>query len=131
LAATTAALLGSQFSRVFDGLTTAYLITFAEYFAFYGVISILVFLQRRKKNKILQQSISFQDVLLIIKNLLLEFGYPALLDILLVRPFCMYWLPILSGNALTGVIVGKICADFIFYFLTIVNYEWMKCKNQF
>jgi uncharacterized protein (DUF2062 family) len=131
LAATTAALLGSQFSRVFDGLTTAYLITFAEYFAFYGVISILVFLQRRKKNKILQQSISFQDVLLIIKNLLLEFGYPALLDILLVRPFCMYWLPILTRNALTGVIAGKICADFIFYFLTIVNYEWMKRKNQF
>jgi hypothetical protein len=31
-------LLGSQFSRVFSGLKTAYLITFAEYFTFYGVI---------------------------------------------------------------------------------------------
>lgn len=131
LAATSAALLGSQFSRFFDGLTTAYLITFAEYFAFYGVIITLVFLQRRRKNKILQQRTSFKDVLLIVKNLVLEFGYPALLDILLVRPFCMYWLPILTGNALTGVIAGKICADFIFYFLTIVNYEMMKRKNQF
>jgi hypothetical protein len=34
------ALLGSQFSRVFSGLTTAYLITFAEYFTFYGVIMV-------------------------------------------------------------------------------------------
>jgi predicted phosphoadenosine phosphosulfate sulfurtransferase len=32
--AATSVLLGSQFSRIFSGLTTAYLITFAEYFAF-------------------------------------------------------------------------------------------------
>jgi pheromone shutdown protein TraB len=31
LSATTAALLGSQLSRIFSGLTTAYLITFIEY----------------------------------------------------------------------------------------------------
>jgi hypothetical protein len=36
---------------------------------------------------------------------------------------------ILTGNALTG-IIGKVCADVVF-FLTIVNYEWMKSKNHF
>jgi len=34
LAATSAALIASQFSRIFSGLVTAYLIPFAEYFAF-------------------------------------------------------------------------------------------------
>ena len=38
VAATSAALIASQFSRIFSGLVTAYLITFAEYFAFYGVM---------------------------------------------------------------------------------------------
>ncbi|CAM2889493.1 hypothetical protein [Flavobacterium frigoris] len=131
LAATTAALLGSQFSRIFSGLTTAYLITFIEYFAFYSVIISLAYYHRSKKNKAIQKKTTFRDVLMIIKNLLLEFGYPAALDILFIRPFCMYWLPIFTGNALTGIMAGKICADVVFYFLTIVNYEWMKRKNHF
>lgn len=131
LAATTAALLGSQFSRIFSGLTTAYLITFIEYIAFYGVIISMAYLQLAKKNETLEQKTSLNDILRIVKNLVLEFGYPALLDILLVRPFCMYWLPILTGNAITGIMAGKLCADFLFYFLSIVNYEWMKRKNHF
>lgn len=131
LAATSAALLGSQLSRIFSGLTTAYLITFIEYFAFYSVIIGMAYWQSAKKNKAIQQKTNFKDVLLIIKNLLLEFGYPAVLDILFIRPFCMYWLPILTGNALTGIMAGKVCADVVFYFLTIVNYEWMKSKNHF
>jgi hypothetical protein len=131
LSATTAALLGSQLSRIFSGLTTAYLITFLEYFAFYSVIIGMAYWQSAKKNKAIQQKTNFKDVLLIIKNLLLEFGYPAVLDILFIRPFCMYWLPILTGNALTGIMAGKVCADVVFYFLTIVNYEWMKSKNHF
>jgi hypothetical protein len=34
----------------------------------------------------------------------------------------MYTLPLLTGNTLTGIIAGKISADIVFYFLTIVNY---------
>ena len=131
LAATSAALLGSQFSRIFSGLTTAYLITFAEYFAFYSVIIGMAYWQCTKKNKAIQQKTTFRGVLMIIKNVLLEFGYPAVLDILFIRPFCMYWLPIFTANALTGIMAGKVCADVVFYFLTIVNYEWMKSKNHF
>jgi hypothetical protein len=129
LAATTAALLGSQFSRLFSGLTTAYLITLMEYFAFYGVIISMAYIQLAEKNEDLEKQTSFNNLLRIVKNLVLEFGYPAFLDILLVRPSCIYWLPIFTGNALTGTMAGKLCADFIFYFLSIVNYEWMKRKN--
>lgn len=131
LAATTAALLGSQFSKVFSGLTTAYLITLVEYMAFYAVIITSAFWQCAKKNKAFQKTTTFRDVFLIIRNVVLEFGYPAVLDILFIRPFCMYWLPIFTGNSLTGIMAGKICADVVFYFLTIVNYEWMKRKNHF
>ncbi|MGO4816849.1 hypothetical protein [Flavobacterium sp. W22_SRS_FP1] len=130
LAATSAALLGSQFSRDFEGLTTAYLITFMEYFAFYGVIIAMAYIQLAKKNGHLENQTSFNNLFRIVKNLVLEFGYPALLDILLARPFCMYWLPIITGNAVAGIMAGKLCADFLFYFLSIVNYEWMKRKNH-
>ncbi|MFQ3173705.1 MAG: hypothetical protein ACI8W0_000802 [Flavobacterium sp.] len=108
LAATSAALLGSQFSRVFSGLTTAYLITLVEYFAFYGVIISMAYIQLAKKSEDLEKQTSFNNLLRIVKNLVLEFGYPALLDILLVRPFCMYWLPILTGNAVTGIMAGQL-----------------------
>ena len=108
LAATSAALLGSQFSRVFSGLTTAYLITLVEYFAFYGVIISMAYIQLSKKSEDLEKQTSFNNLLRIVKNLVLEFGYPALLDILLVRPFCMYWLTILTGNAVTGIMAGQL-----------------------
>ena len=130
LAATSAALLGSYFSHFFTGLTTAYLITFTEYFAFYSVIIGMEYVQLSKRNKAIGQDNSWNDLVRIIRNLVLEFGYPAVLDILFVRPFCMYWLPILTGNPVTGIMGGKICADLVFYFLTIVNYEWMKRKNH-
>jgi hypothetical protein len=76
----------------------------------------------QKKRQNIQQK-DFKDVLLIIKTyywVWLSCG----IDILFIRPFCMYWLPILTGNALTGIIFGKFvwCG---FLFLTIVN-EWMK-----
>ena len=114
LAATTAALLSSQFSRVFSSLTTAYLITFTEYIAFYGVIIVTTYLPFSKRNIAAGKVTSKTDILQIVKNLLLEFGYPAILDLLFVRPFCMFWLPIITGNTITGVIAGKICADVVF-----------------
>jgi hypothetical protein len=59
----------------------------------------------------------------------LEFGYPALLDFFFIRPFCMYWMPILTGNYFMGIILGKITADSVFYGLAIVNYELIKKKQ--
>jgi len=129
LAATSAALASSQFSRIFDGLTTAYLITFAEYFAFYGVIVFVAYQKLVKANRLLDKKTSPKELVVLIRNLLLEFGYPALLDFFFIRPFCMYWMPILTGNSYIGVILGKITADAVFYGLAIVNYELIKRKR--
>lgn len=129
LAATSAALLASQFYHIFSGLTTAYLITFAEYFAFYGVMIYISFKEKASQRKDQNQKISFKEILTLIRNLLLEFGYPAILDILFIRPFCMYWLPTFAGNYFVGIVLGKITADIVFYFLTILNYEILKKKS--
>jgi hypothetical protein len=129
LSATSAALASSQFSRIFDGLTTAYLITFAEYFAFYGVILFIAYKKLSKKNSLLNKRTSLKEVVLLAQNLVLEFGYPAVLDFFIIRPFCMYWMPILTGNYVTGIILGKISADSIFYVLAILNYELIKRKK--
>jgi hypothetical protein len=129
LSATTAALTSSQFSRIFDGLTTAYLITFTEYLAFYGVILFIAYKKTAENNKQLNNPTTFKELVLLIRNLILEFGYPAILDFFIIRPFCMYWMPILSGNYFAGILLGKITADSFFYFLAIVNYELIK-KRQ-
>ena len=128
IAATSAALASSQFSRIFDGVTTAYLITFAEYFAFYGIILFMAFKKLAEANKSLGSNTSAKELLLLVRNLILEFGYPAVLDFFFIRPFFMYWMPVLTGNYVTGIILGKISADSIFYGLAIVNYEWIKRK---
>ena len=128
LSATSAALASSQFSRIFDGLTTAYLITFSEYLAFYGVILFLTYNKLVKKNEQLNTKTTLKEVLLLVRNLVLEFGYPAILDFFVIRPFCMYWMPILTGNYFIGIFLGKIAADSIFYSLAILNYELIKKK---
>lgn len=130
LASTSAALLTSLFSKIYSELTTAYLITFAEYFAFYGVIIFTSYRKLARQNKILEKTTTLKDVISLIKNLALEFGYPAFLDFLVVRPFCMYWMPILCGNYFFGIILGKITADSCFYFFTIINYEIIKRRKN-
>lgn len=131
LAATTTALLCSQLSRFFNPVSTAYLITFAEYFAFYSVIVTISYRQLAKKNNDLPSKTFWQTTTVLLKNLILEFGYPGVLDLFFIRPFCMFQLPLLTGNALTGIIAGKISADIVFYFLTIINYELLKNKRRF
>ncbi|MDR7210873.1 hypothetical protein [Flavobacterium piscis] len=128
LASTSAALSTSYFSKIYSGLTTAYLITFAEYLAFYSVILFSSYKKLSKQNKLLNKRTSYSEIFKLLKNLVLEFGYPAFLDFLFIRPFCMYWMPILCGNYFFGIILGKISADLCFYFFTIVNYEIIKKK---
>jgi hypothetical protein len=128
LASTSAALTTSLFSKIYSGLTTAYLITFAEYLAFYSIIIFSSYKKLAQQNKALNKKIYIRDLLSLIKNLILEFGYPAFLDFLIIRPFCMYWMPILCGNYFFGIILGKIAADLCFYCFTIINYEIIKRK---
>jgi hypothetical protein len=128
IAATSAALLMSQLSQNCSGLATAYFVVIAEYFAFYGVILYIEYTKHKEKNKKISKKTSFKEVLFILRNLVLEFGYPAILDFVFVRPFFMYWMPIVCGNFMIGILLGKLIADFLFYLPTIINYELIKKK---
>jgi hypothetical protein len=130
LAAITATLLATQFHYVFDAVTTAYLITVSEYIAYYSVIVTRDYVQETQKASLENKKRKSKISVKVFKNVLLEFGYPALLDLALVRPYCMFWLPILTGNVVIGTAAGKICADLVFYFFTIVNYESLIKKNS-
>lgn len=128
LAATSAVLISSQFSKIFSGIATAYLITFAEYFAFYSVMIYKSYRTKVVQNKDKNQKVNNKEILILIRDLFLEFGYPAVLDFFFIRPICMYWMPILTGNYFVGIIFGKITADCFFYFFSIINYELIKNK---
>lgn len=130
LASTSAALSTSYFSKFYSGLTTAYLITLAEYLAFYGVILFTSYKKLAKKNKLASKRTSSAEIFKLLRNLILEFGYPAFLDFLFIRPFFMYWMPVFCENYFFGIIFGKIAADCCFYFFTIINYEIIKKKKN-
>ncbi len=129
LAATSTVLIVSQVSRFFSELTTAYIVTIAEYIAFHSVMIYRSYKTKAAQKKANNQKVTFKEILILIRNLFLEFGYPAVLDFFFIRPFCMYWMPIWIGNDFVGIILGKITADCFFYFLSIVNYEWIKKKS--
>ncbi len=53
----------------------------------------------------------------------LEFGPAEIADTLLVRPAAMFLGSVGTGDALVGVLVGKVAADVVFYALSIASYE--------
>jgi hypothetical protein len=65
-----------------------------------------------------------------LRDLLVEFGPAELLDTLAVRPVAMYVGQIVVGDMTTGVILGKIAADIVFYTLAIIGYEARKAATE-
>jgi hypothetical protein len=59
-----------------------------------------------------------------------EFGLAEIIDLSFSRSFCL-WLGmyLCSANSF-GLVLGKICADLVFYFLTISCYEYSKLKTS-
>jgi hypothetical protein len=101
---------------------------FIEYACFYSVIIGMAYAIMKKKNShttkddLQGRADDNQNVLLDLAILRYwYFIYPSVLYVLV----AYHWKRI---NWYYG---WKVCADVVFYFLTIVNYEWMKSKNHF
>jgi len=60
------------------------------------------------------------------RNLIVEFGPAEILDVVVIRPFFMYFVPKLTSNFLMGTFIGKIIADIAFYIPAIIMYEVRK-----
>lgn len=58
-----------------------------------------------------------------LRDLLMEFGPAELLDTFAVRPLAMYVGVVFVGDMVTGVLLGKVAADVVFYTLAIIGYE--------
>ncbi|MEV4534019.1 hypothetical protein AB0J82_09330 [Asanoa sp. NPDC049518] len=64
----------------------------------------------------------------VVRDMVLEFGPAELLDTLLVRPAAMYLATRALGTTTTGVVVGKLAADAVFYAVAIIGYELRRSR---
>jgi len=63
-----------------------------------------------------------------LKNMLIEFGIPEVLDTFFVRPASLYIFSQWLGPI--GFALGKIVADIIFYVGAIIGYEFSKLMQK-
>lgn len=119
--ATLGALAGGLSTNIIfnNSLITAFGATWGENLGYYGVI---IFRDLRKKHKE-HKKVTFSILLRVLRNMIIEFGPAESLDSFLIRPFAMYFFPILLNNLTLGLLIGKFAADFTFYIPTIISYE--------
>jgi hypothetical protein len=61
--------------------------------------------------------------LVILRDLILEFGFAEALDSLLVRPLALYTSLQWISNMAIALLLGKVVADVVFYVPTVVAFE--------
>lgn len=133
IAGTITALLAAYIAKYagYNGIAIAFAGSFGEAIGFYTTVFIKQVFDTRKKLKYSRnQHLPFQKYLEIIAALLIEFGPAGLIDDCIVRPFLMYWFPILLNNFALGILVGKFAGDICFYFFVILSYEFIKQKKR-
>lgn len=132
IAGTITALLAAFIAKEegYNAIAIAFAGSFGEAIGFYTTVFIKQVIEARKELKYKRdQHLPFQKYLVIIAALLIEFGPAGLIDDCIVRPFFMYWFPILLNNFTLGILAGKIAGDICFYFFVILSYEFIKKKK--
>jgi hypothetical protein len=123
VAATLGAVLGASAAGRFGVATaTVFAAAIAETVAFYTVLFV-----RDLRHRSSTRRPGDRALWTTLRNLLVEFGPAELLDTFAVRPLAMYAASTVVGQVVTGVILGKIAADAVFYTLAIIGYE--VCKS--
>jgi hypothetical protein len=61
-----------------------------------------------------------------VRALLVEFGIAELVDLFIIRPALMYYLPLWIGSLAWGTLIAKVAADLTFYVPAIIGYELSK-----
>ena len=96
--------------------------TWSDNLGFYGTIIYKDIKQRRKLNK----KHTKKDLLIQIRNLVIEFGLAEYLDTFLIRPFYLIFFPSIISNYSLAIIIGTILADITYFIPTIISYEFRK-----
>ncbi len=132
IAGTITALLAAFIAKYagYNAIIIAFAGSLGEAIGFYAMIFIKQVISVKKELSIPNnKQLGFQNYGIIIAKILLEFGPAGLIDDFIVRPFFMYWFPILLNNFTLGILAGKIAGDVCFYFLVILSYELIKKKK--
>lgn len=109
-------------------IAAAYAGTIAETTVFYGIMALRETIHEAHQAGVDGKPFRRQDVLLVLRNLMLEFGIAEALDAALLRPFCMgLGIRFIGGNL--GVLVGKLVADLAFYGPVLTIYEWRLARQ--
>jgi hypothetical protein len=110
-------------------IAAAYAGTIAETTVFYGIMALRETIHEAHHAGAEGKPFGKKDVLLVLRNLMLEFGVAEALDALLLRPFCMgVGIRLVGGNL--GALVGKLVADLGFYGPVLTIYEWRLARNR-
>jgi len=96
--------------------------TWGENIGYYGKV---LFSEIKARLKI-DSKITFPGIYKTCRNMIVEFGPGEILDSFLIRPVTMYYFPKLTNSLTLGLFLGKISADVVFYFFTIIAYEFRK-----
>ena len=127
-----ATLAGGWLAFAFTGnqLAMALTATWAGNVAYFGLIIAADIRRTNRQCKAQAISYSGRHFLQNLKALLIEFGVAEIADSFFIRPALLYYLPILTGNLTSGLILAKLVADVTFYVPAIIGYELSKRKLQ-
>lgn len=96
--------------------------TFWDSFWLYAFMTIREVIYDRRKWK----KYWIMWILKTLRNLIAEFGVAEVVDVFIIRPFCMYLFPLLIPNFQVGIFVGWMVANITFYGMAIMWYEIRK-----
>jgi ornithine decarboxylase len=117
VAATAGALLGALVGAALAGpIGAAVGGDLGEGLAFYGLVVARELLAERSASRP-------RSLRRLLVDLVAEFGPAEALDSLALRPLAMYAGPYVTGDLLTGTVLGKVAADLVFYAVAAVGYE--------
>jgi hypothetical protein len=104
-------------------VTTAYITSITETISFYITILATDALLVSKQLQAEHQTLTLKGLLLIFRNMVLDFGLAEVADSLLIRPLFLYIFPLWFGNYTLGIVAGKVASDLAFYVPVIIAGE--------
>jgi len=109
-----------------DRVLAAFIGSAVASLSFYLLMAFIDIQKSLKKHKQDGTAYKMKSFLIDFRNLIIEFGPAEILDVIAVRPFFMYFIPLMIGDFIIGTFIGKLIADIIFFAIAIVMYELRK-----
>ena len=103
-------------------ILSAFLATWSDNIAYYGIIIYGDLKLQKKKDKKLKT----KSFLKVARGIVMEFGLAEYLDSFIIRPFYLSVFPHFIPNYSLAILAGSICAEVTFYIPTIISYELKK-----